>query len=118
MRMKNFVTKDKTVLVTGASSGIGNAIATYLAKQAYQVLATVRKETDVVKLNQLGCDNLKPVCPLDFTNQIQITSVAQSIIVQRSKFMFRVPRNLQIIPLVSFQNSDEYMKTNLSGVQS
>lgn len=73
-------TRNKTILVTGASSGIGNAISAHLAKRGYCVLATVRKETDIIKLNQLGYENLKPVCPLDFTNQTQIVSVAQSTI--------------------------------------
>jgi len=36
----------KSVLVTGASSGIGNATAFYLAKQSYTVLAAVRKDSD------------------------------------------------------------------------
>ena len=74
------VLKDKTILVTGASSGIGYAIVEHLAKQGYCVLATVRKEKDVFSLNQLGYENLKPVCPLDLRNQEQISYVAQSII--------------------------------------
>ena len=69
----------KSVLVTGASSGIGNAIAVYLAKQGYIVLATVRKNSDVESLNKLGLDNLKPLCPLDLTKQDQILLMANSI---------------------------------------
>lgn len=34
------------VLVTGCSSGIGHAIAIYLAQRGFTVFATVRKESD------------------------------------------------------------------------
>lgn len=71
---------NKSVLVTGASSGIGNAIAIHLAKQGYCVLATVRKENDAEKLNELGLNNLNPIFPLDFTKQDQIFDGAKSII--------------------------------------
>ncbi|MGA2823313.1 MAG: SDR family NAD(P)-dependent oxidoreductase [Bacteroidales bacterium] len=69
----------KSVLVTGASSGIGNAVVVYLAKQGYTVLATVRKNSDAETLNTLGFNNLKPLCPLDLTKQEQILSIANSL---------------------------------------
>lgn len=69
----------KSVLVTGASSGIGNAVVVYLAKQGYTVIATVRKNSDVETLNKLGFNNLKPVCPLDLTKQEQIHSIADFV---------------------------------------
>jgi NADP-dependent 3-hydroxy acid dehydrogenase YdfG len=46
------------VLVTGASSGIGNAMAIYLAKQGYTVLEAVRKDADTQVLNNLGLKNI------------------------------------------------------------
>jgi len=69
----------KSVLVTGASSGIGNAIAIYLAEQGYTVLATVRKEADAESLNKLGLDNLKPLYPLDLTEPGQILIITNII---------------------------------------
>ena len=41
------------VLVTGASSGIGRAIATTLAEQGYQVFAGVRRQSDGKELERL-----------------------------------------------------------------
>ena len=69
----------KSVLVTGASSGIGNATAVYLAKQGFLVLASVRKDSDAQALNNLGVNNLKPLCPLDLTKPDQILSSAKYI---------------------------------------
>ena len=69
----------KSVLITGASSGIGNAVAIYLAKQGYTVLASVRKNSDADALNELGHNNLKPLCPLDLTKQEQIHAIADSV---------------------------------------
>ena len=75
--MKNF--SSKSVLITGASSGIGNAVAIYLAKEGYTVLASVRKISDVEKLNKHGYNNLKPLCPLDLTKQEQIFAITNSV---------------------------------------
>jgi NAD(P)-dependent dehydrogenase (short-subunit alcohol dehydrogenase family) len=69
----------RSVLVTGASSGIGYTVAVYLAKQGYTVLATVRRNSDVEMLNKLGFNNLKPLCPLDLTKQEQIYSIANFV---------------------------------------
>ena len=71
----------KTVLITGASSGIGRATALYFQKQGWNVVATMRspdKETDradsLAKLDRLIC--LK----LDVTDYQTITeAVAETI---------------------------------------
>lgn len=73
-------TIEKSVLVTGASSGIGNTVAVYLAKKGYTVFATVRKTFDVEKLDALGLTNLKPLYPFDLTIPDQILSATDSII--------------------------------------
>lgn len=67
---------EKTILVTGASSGIGRAIALHLAEQGYTVLSTVRKEADKENLNRAEIKNLKPLSPLDLTIPEQIRAMA------------------------------------------
>lgn len=53
------------VLITGCSTGIGRAVALYLADRGFLVFATVRKETDAANLRGLNQPNLIPICPLD-----------------------------------------------------
>lgn len=69
----------RSILVTGTSSGIGNAVAVHLAKQGYHVLAAVRKSSDVASLNRLENNNLIPLFPLDLTKQDQILAITDTI---------------------------------------
>lgn len=48
--------KQKSVLVTGASSGIGRCVALGLQERGYQVIATVRKKVDQKRLQKQGLD--------------------------------------------------------------
>ena len=70
---------DKSVLITGCSSGIGRAIALYLAKNGFTVFASVRKDADCEQLRQLQDPNLIPVCPLDLTRPGDIPPVMETI---------------------------------------
>ncbi len=63
------------VLVTGASSGIGEAVARHLAAEGHTVYAGVRKKADGDKLKG---PNLTPVI-LDITDDDQVTAVAEQL---------------------------------------
>lgn len=60
---------DKSILVTGASSGIGFNITQYLANKGVFVFAGVRKEKDYEKLKKI--ENVQPIfLDVRFQNQI------------------------------------------------
>jgi short-subunit dehydrogenase len=69
-------TKMKSVLVTGASTGIGRNLAETLASNGYHVYAGARKDKDLVALNAI--DNITSV-KLDVTKQDEIDAVVALI---------------------------------------
>jgi NAD(P)-dependent dehydrogenase (short-subunit alcohol dehydrogenase family) len=68
----------KTMLVTGASTGIGEATAHHLDRLGHRVYAGVRKESDGERLRASASDRLISVM-LDVTNQAEIDAVAKQI---------------------------------------
>ena len=68
----------KTVLVTGASTGIGEACALHLDGLGHRVYAGVRKEEHAEGLRKSGSSRLVPVF-LDVTNQSHVDAVAMQI---------------------------------------
>ena len=68
----------KYVLVTGASTGIGQACALRLDRLGHRVYAGVRSEEDAHGLRQRGSDRIVPVF-LDVTDQGQVDAVAKQI---------------------------------------
>lgn len=68
----------RSVLVTGASTGIGRATALRLDGSGWKVFAGVRKEEDAAELRAAGSERLAPVI-LDVTVPDQIEAVAARI---------------------------------------
>ena len=66
-----------TVLVTGASRGIGKTIATHLAANGWDVIAGVRNEEDGTRLRAEG-SRITPVI-LDVTNENHIAALDDSL---------------------------------------
>ena len=60
---------DKSILVTGCSSGIGYYCAKALAKKGYRVFATARKSEDVERLQEEGLESIE--LDLDDSQSIQ-----------------------------------------------
>jgi NAD(P)-dependent dehydrogenase (short-subunit alcohol dehydrogenase family) len=68
----------RSVLVTGASTGIGRATALRLDASGWKVFAGVRKEEDAASLRAEGSERLAPVT-LDVTDAEQIAAAAELI---------------------------------------
>jgi NAD(P)-dependent dehydrogenase (short-subunit alcohol dehydrogenase family) len=67
------------VLVTGASTGIGEATALRLDSMGFRVFAGVRKEADGERLSAAASDRLRIVCPLDVSDAGQIGAAARLV---------------------------------------
>ena len=70
--------KNKSVLVTGSSTGIGKAIALHLDQKGYKVYAGVRNEKDAELLKSESSDLLTPIM-LDVTDEKSIKEVFDTI---------------------------------------
>ncbi len=65
-------------MITGASSGIGEACALHFDKKGFRVFAGVRKASDGEALRQKTSDRLTPLI-MDVTDQASVNAAAQSI---------------------------------------
>lgn len=68
----------KSVLITGASTGIGWASALRMDAEGWRVFASVRREEDAAKLRGAASERLVPLM-LDVTEADQIAAVAEQI---------------------------------------
>ena len=67
---------NRSILITGCSSGIGLCVAKGLKTRGYRVFATARKETDV---QQLRADGFESLC-LDLADSDSITAAVDEIL--------------------------------------
>ena len=67
-----------SVVITGASTGIGEACALHFDKKGFRVFAGVRKESDGEALRQKASDRLKPLL-MDVRDTQSIAAAVQSI---------------------------------------
>jgi NAD(P)-dependent dehydrogenase (short-subunit alcohol dehydrogenase family) len=68
----------RSVLVTGASTGIGRATALRLNAAGWQVFAGVRKQEDATALREAGRERLTPLI-LDITDAGQVAAAAARV---------------------------------------
>ena len=68
----------KSVLITGASSGIGRACALWFDRAGWRVFATVRKESDGLRLESESSTRLSTIL-LDVTDADQIARASRTV---------------------------------------
>jgi NAD(P)-dependent dehydrogenase (short-subunit alcohol dehydrogenase family) len=72
------MTPNKSVVITGASTGIGEACALRLAGLGFRVFAGVRREADGLALQQKSPDRLTPLL-LDVTDPAHIAAAVERV---------------------------------------
>ncbi len=106
----------KSILITGCSSGIGFATAELLNKNGWQVFATCRKMSDVIKLNGLGYNSFL----LDYSDKKSIEETFKTILTQTNGQLsalfnngaYALPGALEDVPVESMR---EIFETNVFG---
>lgn len=68
----------KSVVITGASTGIGETTAKYLAAQGFKVYGSVRKPEDAARLKQAIGENFEPLI-FDVTDEAAIKVAAAKV---------------------------------------
>jgi NAD(P)-dependent dehydrogenase (short-subunit alcohol dehydrogenase family) len=108
----------KSVLVTGASTGIGRAAALRLDAAGWRVFAGIRRQEDAEALVQAGSPNLSPLF-LDVTDAGQIGAAAKLVEAQGGGLAglvnnagVAIPSPLETIPIDDFRHQIE---VNLNG---
>jgi short-subunit dehydrogenase len=66
------------VVVTGASTGIGNACALHLDRIGFRVFAGVRRDEDAERLSASASDRLTPI-KIDVTDSVSIETAAREV---------------------------------------
>ena len=105
----------KTIVITGASTGIGKACALHLDKLGYQVFAGVRTETDALSLQDASSDRLttfyidiaKSESILSATNMLKSTlkSVGLDGLINNAGIVVAGP--LEFVPIDSLRSQLE-----------
>jgi NAD(P)-dependent dehydrogenase (short-subunit alcohol dehydrogenase family) len=104
----------RSVLVTGASTGIGRATVERLDAAGWRVFAGVRKQEDADSLSQAGSERVLPLI-LDVTDPAQITAAAERIEEEAGGRLeglvnnagIAVPGPLETLPLDDFRRQVE-----------
>jgi len=109
----------RSVLVTGASTGIGRAAALRLDAAGWQVFAGVRREEDATALREAASGSLEPLF-LDVTDAGQIAAAAELIGERAGDGLsglvnnagVAIPSPLETIPIDDFRRQ---LEINLTG---
>jgi NADP-dependent 3-hydroxy acid dehydrogenase YdfG len=112
----------KTAVVTGAGSGVGQAVALALAKEDWRIAIVGRRvETLTETIDRNGAEGGKLlVCPCDIGNSVAVAQMATNVLTQFGSVEVLVnaagtnaPR--RALELLSIEDYHQMMDTNLNG---
>jgi NAD(P)-dependent dehydrogenase (short-subunit alcohol dehydrogenase family) len=63
------VQEERVIVVTGASSGIGKAVAEELARFGYRLILVARNEKQLMKVKESLANTHHSICPVDLTDE-------------------------------------------------
>ena len=103
----------KTVLVTGASSGLGRVMAETMAARGYFVYAGARKDQDIEELNRI--ENIQAI-RLDVNKPEQINAAVKTI-TQAGRGLYGLVNNAGVVvlkPLIEIDEKDFHFQMNVN----
>ncbi len=80
---------NKSILITGCSTGIGLCVAKALSQRGYRVFSTARKEEDVNKLTAMGLESLQ----LDLDDSFSIQTAVKEILKRTNGTLYALFNN-------------------------
>ncbi|MEN8108557.1 MAG: SDR family oxidoreductase [Pseudomonadota bacterium] len=80
---------DRTVLISGCSSGIGECVAHGLSARGYRVLATARQVDDVARLESAGLESLQ----LDLSDPASVSAAVQETLCRTNGALYALFNN-------------------------
>lgn len=107
----------RTILITGCSSGIGHDAAHGLAKRGWRVLATCRQQADCDRLQGEGLESF----PLDYASESSLSAAMDQVMARTGGRLdalynngaFAIPGAVEDLPRGALR---EIFETNLFGV--
>lgn len=107
---------DKSILITGCSSGIGLCAATQLKKRGYRVFASARKSTDVAKLKAQGFESVA----LDVNDSTSMQNALDQILELTNGKLYALFNNAGYVQLGAIEDltrnmQREQFETNVFG---
>ncbi|WP_127959949.1 SDR family oxidoreductase [Serratia microhaemolytica] len=107
---------EKSILITGCSSGIGLVAAQDLKQRGYRVLAACRKPTDVEKMAQLGLEGIE----LDLDDSASVQRAAEEVIKRTDGRLYGLFNNAGFgvygrLQDISRQQLEQQFSSNLFG---
>lgn len=78
--------QDQVVWITGASSGIGQALAIAFAELGAQLVLSARRDSELQRVKALLPNQDQHLCvPLDITNALQIEQALQQVLAEKGR---------------------------------